>query len=108
VSLQGLAHPEPPPEYAPEPYQIRPPHHYANHQWGMTIDLNACTGCSACVAACYAENNLAVVGKTEVQRGHIMSWIRIERFVPTTGDAPALYLMPMLCQQCDNAPCESV
>jgi Fe-S-cluster-containing dehydrogenase component len=108
VSLQRLGHPQPSPELAPVPYQIRPPHHYRDHQWGMTIDLNSCTGCSACVAACYAENNLAVVGKTEVRRGHVMSWIRIERFVPTTPAAPALYLMPMLCQQCDNAPCESV
>ena len=92
----------------PEPYQIRPEHVYPKHEWGMTIDLNACTGCSACVTACYAENNLAVVGKEEIARGHIKSWIRIERYVPTTENAPPLYLMPMLCQQCDNAPCESV
>jgi Fe-S-cluster-containing dehydrogenase component len=92
----------------PEPYQIRPEHSYPEHQWGMTIDLNACTGCSACVAACYAENNIPIVGKEEVARGRIMSWIRIERFVPQEPDAPPLYLMPMLCQQCDNAPCEAV
>ncbi|MFN8627860.1 MAG: 4Fe-4S dicluster domain-containing protein [Candidatus Binatia bacterium] len=92
----------------PEPYEMHVSHVYPNHQWGMTIDLNACTGCSACVAACYAENNVPVVGKDEVARGHIMSWIRIERFVPTGPDAPPLYLMPMLCQQCDHAPCEAV
>jgi len=92
----------------PEPYQIRPEHRYPEHQWGMTIDLNSCTGCSACVAACYAENNIPIVGKEEVARGRIMSWIRIERFVPQEPDAPPLYLMPMLCQQCDNAPCEAV
>jgi molybdopterin-containing oxidoreductase family iron-sulfur binding subunit len=92
----------------PEPYEIRPTHVYPAHQWGMTIDLNACTGCSACVAACYAENNLPIVGEEEVARGHIMSWIRIERFVPQEPDAPLLYLMPMLCQQCDHAPCEPV
>lgn len=91
-----------------EPYQIRPQHVYPKHKWGMTIDINACTGCSACVTACYAENNLNVVGKEEVGRGHIKSWMRIERYVPTTENAPLLYLMPMLCQQCDNAPCESV
>lgn len=92
----------------PEPWQIRPAHVYPDHQWGMTIDLHSCTGCSACVAACYAENNLPVVGREEVARGHIMSWIRIERYVPEGSDAPPLYLMPMLCQQCDHAPCESV
>jgi len=92
----------------PEPWQIRPAHVYPDHQWGMTIDLHACTGCSACVAACYAENNLPVVGREEVARGHIMSWIRIERYVPAGTDAPPLYLMPMLCQQCDHAPCEAV
>jgi anaerobic selenocysteine-containing dehydrogenase/Fe-S-cluster-containing dehydrogenase component len=90
------------------PYEMHAVHVYPKHQWGMTIDLNACTGCSACVAACYAENNVPVVGEREVARGHIMSWIRIERFVPTGPDAPPLYLMPMLCQQCDHAPCESV
>ena len=111
VSLADLAagrapvpgHPEP-----PEPYEIRPPHEYPVHEWGMTIDLNACTGCSACVTACYAENNVPVVGRDEVARGHIMSWIRIERFAPESADAPPLYLAPMLCQQCDHAPCEPV
>jgi anaerobic selenocysteine-containing dehydrogenase/Fe-S-cluster-containing dehydrogenase component len=92
----------------PEPYEIRPRHVYPEHRWGMTIDLNACTGCSACVTACYAENNLPVVGAEEVARGHIMSWMRIERFVPEKADAPLLHIAPMLCQQCDNAPCEPV
>jgi molybdopterin-containing oxidoreductase family iron-sulfur binding subunit len=100
------------PEYAPpeppEPYEMRPPHEFPKHQWGMTIDLTACTGCSACVAACYAENNVPVVGRENVARGQIMSWIRIERFVPRTPDAPLLHLLPMLCQQCDHAPCEPV
>jgi anaerobic selenocysteine-containing dehydrogenase/Fe-S-cluster-containing dehydrogenase component len=111
ISLTDLARGSKPPGEGlevPGPWQIRPQHFYPHHQWGMTIDLNACTGCSACVAACYAENNLAVVGKDEVARGHIMSWIRIERYVPKGPDAPPLYIMPMLCQQCDNAPCESV
>ncbi len=111
ISLDDLRRGVAPPEHGPqvpEPYEMRAKHLYPNHQWGMTIDLNTCTGCSACVAACYAENNVPVVGKQEVARGHIMSWIRIERFVPTEPDAPQLYMMPMLCQQCDHAPCESV
>lgn len=111
ISLDDLRRNVTPEEHGlkvPEPYEIRPIHVYPNHQWGMTIDLNACTGCGACVAACYAENNIPIVGKEEVARGHIMSWIRIERFVPEEADAPPLYLMPMLCQQCDNAPCEAV
>ncbi len=96
---------------APEPYEIYEPWKYPKHQWGMTIDVNACTGCSACVAACYAENNVPVVGKDEIDRGRIMSWIRIERYFPSDaekGRAPLLYLTPMLCQQCDHAPCEPV
>ncbi len=81
------------------------------HMWGMTIDLNACTGCSACVAACYAENNVPIVGKEGVADGHIMSWIRMDRYFPEPSrpqPQPQLSLMPMLCQQCDHAPCEPV
>jgi anaerobic selenocysteine-containing dehydrogenase/Fe-S-cluster-containing dehydrogenase component len=96
---------EPPP---PEPYELWPVRHYKEHHWGMTIDVNACTGCGACVTACYAENNLSVVGKHGVQMGRIMSWLRLERYFPKELDAPQIYIMPMLCQQCDNAPCEPV
>jgi molybdopterin-containing oxidoreductase family iron-sulfur binding subunit len=77
----------------------------------MVIDLNACNGCSACVTACYAENNLPVAGKTEVGRGREMSWIRVERFFGPgkAGSSPfQVDLTLMLCQQCDNAPCEPV
>lgn len=111
ISLDDLRHGVSPPErgpQVPEPYGMHPGHVYPRHQWGMTIDLDSCTGCGACVAACYAENNVPVVGREEVARGHIMSWIRIERFVPPHADGPPLYMMPMLCQQCDHAPCESV
>jgi anaerobic selenocysteine-containing dehydrogenase/Fe-S-cluster-containing dehydrogenase component len=79
--------------------------------WGMTIDINACTGCNSCIAACYAENNVPVVGKEGVANGHIMSWLRLDRFFPEKDHKepqPQMYLVPMLCQQCDQAPCEPV
>ncbi len=102
---------EPHEQEVPVPYEMYPPFPYPDHQWGMTIDVNACTGCSACIAACYAENNVPFVGRERIHNGRIMSWIRLERFYPEKsrdGDAPLLYLAPMLCQQCNHAPCEPV
>lgn len=96
-------------------------HDYKNHHWGMAIDMNTCTGCGACVVACNVENNVAIVGKQEVINRREMHWLRIDRYYSSASNAPAnseeleqaaenpeVVFQPMLCQHCNNAPCETV
>ncbi|HVZ83168.1 MAG TPA: TAT-variant-translocated molybdopterin oxidoreductase [Terracidiphilus sp.] len=81
---------------------------YPDNKWGMSIDMNSCTGCNACIVSCYAENNIAVVGKQQVRIGRNMQWLRIDTYFEGDLAAPRAHFQPMTCQQCENAPCEQV
>jgi molybdopterin-containing oxidoreductase family iron-sulfur binding subunit len=103
------------PEHGSAAPQAYPPPdtHYGEYsqehpRWGMSIDLERCIGCSACMTACYAENNIGIVGPEQVAKGRILHWIRIERYFEGEGDDLQTRFLPMLCQHCGNAPCEPV
>jgi molybdopterin-containing oxidoreductase family iron-sulfur binding subunit len=78
------------------------------HRWGMAIDLDRCTGCEACVAACHAENNLAISTPEQAEEGRTTHWIRVDRYYEGTFPDVKVKYVPVLCQQCDEAPCEPV
>ncbi len=91
-----------------EDLSLYPKPEFAGFRWGMSIDLNSCTGCNNCIVSCQAENNVAVVGKEQVKNGRIMHWLRVDRYYSDMAENPAVFRMPVMCQQCDNAPCENV
>jgi len=124
VNLKNLAYTEPHEEHGlamweyplvlplPEAYDrktrdIYPPHEHQDYRWAMVVDMDKCVGCAACSVACSAENNLGVVGEERVAEGREMAWLQIQRYEhPESREK--LTFIPMLCQHCDNAPCESV
>ncbi len=91
-----------------EMVSMYPPQQYPNFRWGMAVDTDLCVGCQACVVACIAENNIAVVGKAEAAYGRQLHWLRVERWAEGKGSQPENTFLPMFCQHCEVAPCEPV
>jgi molybdopterin-containing oxidoreductase family iron-sulfur binding subunit len=84
-----------------------PPHEHEGYRWAMVVDLDRCIGCNACATACYAENNIGVVHKKHILEGREMAWLQVQRYLDDDTGTRVSFL-PMMCQQCDNAPCEAV
>ena len=95
-------------EFMKNKVSLYPDIEYPIHHWGLMVDLNTCTGCSACLIACQAENNIPVIGKEEVRKKRDMHWIRIDRYYVGEAEDPSVAFQPVMCQHCDNAPCENV
>ncbi|MDX2021008.1 MAG: TAT-variant-translocated molybdopterin oxidoreductase, partial [Deltaproteobacteria bacterium] len=112
ASLEDFLHD---PKHAGQPEEheatgkgLWPQHAYPGHRWGLAIDLDKCTGCGACVVSCQAENNIPMVGPVEVALRREMHWLRIDRYYEGEPENPEVRHQPMMCQHCENAPCETV
>jgi MoCo/4Fe-4S cofactor protein with predicted Tat translocation signal len=92
----------------PNPEALIPDTPYPDAAWAMSIDLNACIGCNACMIACQAENNIPIVGREEVRRGRSMHWVRVDRYYQGSAEDPQIFFQPVPCMHCEAAPCEEV
>ncbi len=95
-------------EHEAHAHTLYPEVEFKGHHWGMAVDLTSCTGCSNCSVSCQAENNIPVIGKEQVRNRRIMHWIRIDRYYSNNAENPEVFHQPVMCQHCDNAPCENV